>query len=76
MRGRTCSSCRHGSEGFPVALVEAMAAGLPAVVSDIPSGVPEIVEAGVSGERPPIGDVGAFAASIADSLATAGVWSR
>ena len=54
-------------EGFPVALVEAMAAGLPAVVSDIPSGVPEIVEAGVNGERPPIGDVGAFAASIAGS---------
>ena len=52
-------------EGFPVALVEAMAAGLPAVVSDIPSGVPEIVETGISGERPPIGDVRAFAASIA-----------
>ena len=63
MRGRTCSSCRRGSKGFPVALVEAMAAGLPAVVSDIPSGVPEIVETGVNGERPPIGDVRAFAAS-------------
>jgi len=52
-------------EGFPVALVEAMAAGLPPVVSDIPSGVPEIVDTGVSGERPPVGDVRAFAAAIA-----------
>ena len=36
-------------EGFPVAMVEAMAAGLPAVVSDIPSGVPEVRRR--SGER-------------------------
>lgn len=52
-------------EGFPVALVEAMAAGLAAIVSDIPSGVPEIVDAGVSGERPSVGDVVAFADAIA-----------
>jgi glycosyltransferase involved in cell wall biosynthesis len=52
-------------EGFPVALVEAMAAGLVPVVSDIPSGVPEIVDSGLSGERPPVGDVAAFADAIA-----------
>ena len=52
-------------EGFPVALVEAMGAGLPVIVSDIPSGVPEIVGAGVTGERLPIGDVRAFASAIA-----------
>ena len=52
-------------EGFPVALVEAMAAGLVPVVSDIPSGVPEVVDPGINGERPPVGDVGAFAAAIA-----------
>jgi glycosyltransferase involved in cell wall biosynthesis len=52
-------------EGFPVALVEAMGAGLAAIVSDIPSGVPEIVESGVSGERLPIADVRAFADAIA-----------
>ena len=34
------------AEGFPVALVEAMGAGLVPVVSDIESGVPEIVDAG------------------------------
>lgn len=52
-------------EGFPVALVEAMAAGLPVIVSDIASGVPEIVETGVNGERLPIGDIRAFAEAIA-----------
>jgi glycosyltransferase involved in cell wall biosynthesis len=54
---------RH--EGFPVALLEAMAGGVAPVVSDIESGVPEIVESGVSGERMPIGDVRAFAGAIA-----------
>ena len=57
-------------EGLPVALVEAMAAGLPAVVSDIPSGVPEIVDGGVNGERPPVGDVPAFAVAIAYTSAS------
>jgi glycosyltransferase involved in cell wall biosynthesis len=52
------------AEGFPVALLEAMGAGLVPVVSDIPSGVPEIVDAGVTGELPPVGDVAAFAAAI------------
>jgi glycosyltransferase involved in cell wall biosynthesis len=52
-------------EGFPVALIEAMASGLVPIVSDISSGVPEIVEAGISGERPPVGDVAAFAGAIA-----------
>jgi glycosyltransferase involved in cell wall biosynthesis len=51
-------------EGFPVALVEAMGAGLVPIVSDIPSGVPEIVNAR-TGVRPPVGDVRAFAAEIA-----------
>ena len=54
---------RH--EGFPVALLEAMSAGLPAIVSDIASGVPEIVDSGVNGERLPVGDVRAFAGAIA-----------
>ena len=52
-------------EGFPVAMVEAMAAGLPAIVSDIPSGVPEVLDHQINGERPPVGDVAAFAAAIA-----------
>jgi glycosyltransferase involved in cell wall biosynthesis len=52
-------------EGFPVAMLEAMAAGLPVIVSDIPSGVPEVLDDQVNGERPPVGDVAAFAAAIA-----------
>lgn len=52
-------------EGFPVALVEAMGAGLVPVVSDIASGVPEIVVKGSSGECPAAGDVVGFADSIA-----------
>lgn len=52
-------------EGFPVALLEAMAVGLVPVVSDIESGVPEIVQCGTTGTRPPVGDVAAFADAIA-----------
>lgn len=54
---------RH--EGFPVALLEAMASGVVPVVSDIDSGVPEVVDAGVNGLLPPVGDVAAFAEAIA-----------
>jgi glycosyltransferase involved in cell wall biosynthesis len=53
------------AEGFPVALLEAMAAGLVPVVSDIPSGVREAIEAGVTGFLPPVGDCAAFADAIA-----------
>jgi glycosyltransferase involved in cell wall biosynthesis len=53
------------SEGFPVTLVEAAAAGVVPVVSDLPSGVPEIVIPGRTGFRLPIGDTRQFAAAIA-----------
>jgi glycosyltransferase involved in cell wall biosynthesis len=52
-------------EGLPVALLEAGAAALVPVVSDLPSGIPEIVEPGVSGYRPPVGDIRGFADAIA-----------
>lgn len=52
------------AEGFPVALIEAMGAGLVPVVSDIASGVPEVVEPEVHGFRPPVGDTEGFAAVI------------
>jgi glycosyltransferase involved in cell wall biosynthesis len=51
-------------EGFPVALLEAMAAGVVPIVSDIESGVPEVVD-DRTGVRPPVGDVRAFADAIA-----------
>jgi len=53
------------SEGFPVALLEAMAFGLVPVVSDIESGVPEAVESDAVGFRRTVGDSGAFADAIA-----------
>ncbi len=57
------------SEGFPVTLIEAAAAGVVPVASDLPSGIPEIVVPGSTGFRLPVGDTGRFAAAIA-ALAT------
>jgi glycosyltransferase involved in cell wall biosynthesis len=53
------------AEGLPVALLEAMAAGVVPVVSDLASGIPEVVAPGVTGFRPPAGDLAAFADAIA-----------
>jgi glycosyltransferase involved in cell wall biosynthesis len=50
-------------EGIPVALMEAMAAGLPVVASRL-SGIPELVTDGKSGLLTPPGDVAALAAAI------------
>ncbi len=52
------------AEGLPVALLEAMVAGCVPVVSDLPSGIPEIVENGVSGFRVTPGDIAGFADAI------------
>jgi len=56
------------AEGLPVALLEAMGAGAVPVVSDIESGVSELVETGVTGFRCPQGEPEAFATAI-DRLA-------
>ena len=50
-------------EGFPVALLEAMSAGLVPVVSDLPSGIPEVVDV-ATGFRVVIGDIDGFVAPI------------
>jgi glycosyltransferase involved in cell wall biosynthesis len=52
-------------EGLPVALLEAMGAGVVPVVSNIDSGVPDVMTDGVTGFMPEIGDVGGFANAIA-----------
>jgi glycosyltransferase involved in cell wall biosynthesis len=51
-------------EGLPIALLEAGAAGVVPVVSDLPSGIPEIVRNAETGWRLPAGDTRRFAAAI------------
>jgi glycosyltransferase involved in cell wall biosynthesis len=51
-------------EGLPVALLEAGAAGVVPVVSNLASGIPEVVTPGVTGFRPEAGDIAGFADAI------------
>lgn len=53
-------------EGQPVSLLEAMAAGCVPVVTRVRSGVPELVEDGVSGFLIPPGDVSGFCGRIGE----------
>jgi glycosyltransferase involved in cell wall biosynthesis len=53
-------------EGLPLALLEAMGHGCVPVVTDIPSGVPELLRDGVNGYLVPVGAMEVFA----DRLAT------
>lgn len=60
-------------EGIPVVLMEAMSQGLP-VVSTWHSGIPELVEDGVSGRLVPERDPEALAGAIEALAATPGSW--
>lgn len=53
------------NEGLPVALLEAGAAGVVPVISNLASGIPEVVDPGVTGFRPEPGDIRGFVDAIA-----------
>ena len=61
-----------GQESFGIAVVEAMAAGVPVVASDIP-GYREVVRDGVDGLAVPPGDAGALAAAMTRVLTDDGL---
>jgi glycosyltransferase involved in cell wall biosynthesis len=65
---------RH--EGLPVALLEAGAAGVVPVVSNLPSGIPEVVTPGTTGFRPDPGDIRGFVDAIALLEADRGALDR
>jgi glycosyltransferase involved in cell wall biosynthesis len=58
-------------EGLPVSLLEAMAHGCVPVVTDIPSGIPELVRNGETGYRIGVGDIAGFADCLANLQAGA-----
>ncbi len=54
-------------EGLPISLLEAMATGIPSVVTRV-GGIPEVVSDGVEGFLVPPGDVGSIGAALAKLL--------
>jgi glycosyltransferase involved in cell wall biosynthesis len=71
-----CTITRNGNrDGIPVALMEAMASGVP-VISTAVSGIPELVESGVTGLLVPPDDAEALSQAISRLLADPGLATR
>ena len=68
-----CDLLVHPSlaDAFPTVLLEAMAAGLPVVATNV-GGIPEIVQPEVTGRLVPAGDAGALATEVANLLQDSG----
>lgn len=62
-------------EGLPVAIIEAMAAGLP-IVSTTVGGIPELIQNGENGFLVTSGDIDALAAAIIDILSNDELMSK
>jgi glycosyltransferase involved in cell wall biosynthesis len=67
LAGASCALLASDYEGCPLAVVEAMAAGVPVVATDA-GGVAELVEHERTGLITPAGDVEALAAALASVL--------
>ena len=71
-----CQIAENGDrDGIPNVLVEAMAVGLPVISTNV-SGIPELIEHGVSGWLTPPKDVQALAAAIEELLNDAALRER
>lgn len=73
--GPSVTSAKGDKEGIPVALMEAMATGLP-VVSTRHSGIPELVQDGISGFLVPEKDVDALAERLLYLIEHPEIWPK